>query len=78
VLLEDEQYRAIALAAQAAQRSVAAWVHHALAQVRCRPPLGDAHQKILAVRDAVQYNDAGADSTQLLNAITRNCALALR
>jgi xanthine/CO dehydrogenase XdhC/CoxF family maturation factor len=63
VLLDDDEYREIQQAAAAEHLTVAAWVRRALADVRRHQALGNAHDKLAAVREAAQcqYPTASID-----------------
>jgi hypothetical protein len=71
VLLEEAEWRELRRAARARRMTVAAWVRESLRAARQREPLGDAHDKLRAVRDAARHTFPSADIDAMLAEIER-------
>ena len=71
ILLNEPEIREIQRAARARRMTVAEWVRGALRDARRREPLGDAGDKLAAVRRAVRHQGPTADIGQMLGEIER-------
>lgn len=75
VLVDEDEYRAIAEAARAEKRSVSEWVRDALRDARQRRPAGAAAaDKLRVVRAAARHGFPTGDVDQLLDEIERGYA----
>ena len=74
VLLDDEEYRAIARLARAQETTVAAWVREALRDARARRPTRPAADKLRVVRAAVRHEYPTAGIDQMLEEIEHGYA----
>ena len=71
ILLNEPEIREIQRAARARRMTVAEWVRGALRDARRREPLGDAGDKLAAVRRAVRHQGPTGDIGQMLGEIER-------
>lgn len=69
VILDEEEYRAIARLAQAEETTVAAWVREALRDARARRPSRPAADKLRVVRAAARQAFPAGDIDQMLEEI---------
>ena len=69
VLLDDEEYRAIARLARSQDTTVAAWVREALRDARARRPTRPAADKLRVVRAAARHEYPTAGIDQMLEEI---------
>jgi hypothetical protein len=68
VLLDEAEFRDLRRVARARRMTVAAWVRETLRAARQREPLGDAADKIAAVRAAASHAFPTAASAAEMNA----------
>jgi predicted 2-oxoglutarate/Fe(II)-dependent dioxygenase YbiX len=71
VLLDEPEIREIQRAARAKRMTVAEWVRGALREARRREPLGDAGDKLAAVRRAAHQSFPSDDIGQMLAEIEK-------
>ena len=71
VLLDDAEFRELRRVAKARRMTVAAWVRQTLRAARQREPLGDAAEKIAAVRAAAMHRFPTGGIDQMLDEIER-------
>lgn len=74
VLLDEDEYHAIARLARAQHMTVAAWVREALRDARARRPSRPAADKLRVVRAAARHAYPTADIDQMLEEIERGYA----
>ena len=69
VLLDDAEFRELRRVAKARRMTVAAWVRQTLRAARQREPLGDAAEKISAVRAAAMHRFPTGEIDEMLDEI---------
>ncbi len=74
MLLEDDEYRAIARLARAQHMTVAAWVRDALRRARGNQPSGRPADKLRVVRAAVRHEFPTGGIDQMLDEIEQGYA----
>jgi hypothetical protein len=74
VLLDDAELRELRRIARAQRMTVADWVRQTLRDARRRAPIGDAAQKLAAIRRAATHAFPTADMDQMLAEIARGYA----
>ena len=71
VLLDERELRDLKRAARARRMTVAEWVRQALRAARQREPLGDAAEKLDAIRRASRHTFPTGDIEQMSGEIAR-------
>lgn len=71
VLLDEREWRDLRRVARARRMTVAAWVREALRSARREEPVGDASDKIAAVRAAARNAFPTGDIDRMLEEIER-------
>lgn len=71
VLLDDAEFRDLRRVAKARRMTVAAWVRQTLRTARQSEPLGEAAEKISAVRAAVKHRFPTGSIDDMLDEIER-------
>ncbi|MES2180178.1 MAG: antitoxin [Gemmatimonadota bacterium] len=69
VLFEDDEMAQIREAAKRKRMTVAEWVRQELRRARQSEPPADQHRKLMAVREAAQYQYPVGDIDQMLGEI---------